>query len=241
MDDLLLCTPSKQSHMTKLEDLLKALLKNSLKISPKKCQLCRKELQYMSNTIFFQEKRVCVRPLQNRLDAIQRLKPPTTVKGCRTFAGMVNFLSIFWPDLQKLFKPIYNLTRKDREFIWGQEQQSAFDEIKNRLQKPPVLHIPIGKRRFHLYSDTSEYTMGSVLYQIQNGKPKLIAYASKRLPKAAKNYSTTELEMCGLAINIASFAYLLKKVDFDAILDHLALVHILKSKTEPATTKSKRC
>ena len=84
------------------------------------------------------------------------------------------------------------------------------------------------------------YATGSALYQIRNGKPKLIAYASKRLPDAAKNYSITELEMCGLAINIASFAHLLKRVDFDAIVYHLALVHILKSKTEPITTKIKR-
>ena len=85
MNDLLLFTPSKQSHMRKLEDLLKALLKNGLKISPKKCQLFRKELQYMGNTIFIQEKRVCVRPLYSRFEAIQRLRLPTTVKGCRSF------------------------------------------------------------------------------------------------------------------------------------------------------------
>ena len=96
------------------------------------------------------------------------------------------------------------------------------------------------KGRFHLYSDTSKYATGSALYQIQNGKPKLIAYASKRLPDAAKKYSITELEMCGVAINITSFAHLLKKVDFDAIVDHLALVHIPKSKAEPATTRIKR-
>ena len=71
-------------------------------------------------------------------------------------------------------------------------------------------------------------------------KPKLIAYVSKRLPEAAKNYSITELELCSLAINIASFVHLLKKVDFDAILDHLALTHIIKSKAEPATTRIKR-
>ena len=82
--------------------------------------------------------------------------------------------------------------------------------------------------------------MGSTLYQIQNGKPKLIAYASKRLPEAARNYSLTELEMCGLAINIASFSHVLKRVDFDAIVDHLALIHIIKSKAEPATTRIKR-
>ena len=104
-------------------------------------------------------------------------------------------------------KPIYDLTRKDRPFKWGQEQQTAFDEIKDRLQKPPVIHLPDGKGRFHLYSDTSKHTMGSALYQIQNGRSKLIAYACKRLPEVAKNYSITELEMCGLAINIASFAH----------------------------------
>ena len=91
--------PSKQSHMRKLEDLLKALLKNGLKISPRKCQLLKKELQYMGNTIFIQEKIVCVKPLHSRLEAIQKLNPPTTVKGCRHFAGMVNFLSIFCQDL----------------------------------------------------------------------------------------------------------------------------------------------
>ena len=77
--------------------------------------------------------------------------------------------------------------------------------------KPPVLYLPNSTGGFHLYSDTSEFATGSIFYQIQNGKPKLIAYASKRLPEAAKNYSITELELCGLAINIASFSHLLKE------------------------------
>ena len=71
MDDLLLFTLSKKSHISKLEDLLKALLKNRLKISPKKCQLFRTELQYMGNTIFIQDKRVCIKPLRSRLEVIE--------------------------------------------------------------------------------------------------------------------------------------------------------------------------
>ena len=78
------------------------------------------------------------------------------------------------------------------------------------------------------------------MYQIQNEKPKLITYASKRLPEAACNYSITELEMCGLAINIASFTHLLRKVDFDAVVDPLVIMHIMRSKVEPATTRIKR-
>ena len=60
------------------------------------------------------------------------------------------------------------------------------------------------------------------------------------MPEAAKNYSITELEMCRLAMNIAMFSHLLKKVDFDAVVDHLAITHIMRSKAEPATTRIKR-
>ena len=155
-----------------------------MKISPRKCQLFRKS--YNKWVILFLSKiRVCVKPLCSRLEAIQKLEPPSTTKGCRSFEGMVNFLSIFCQDLQKLLKPIYDLTRKGKPFKWQQEQQTTFEEIKSRLQKPPILHLPDGKGRFHLYSDTSKYATGSALYQIQNGKLKLIAYASKRLPEAA--------------------------------------------------------
>ena len=86
MDDLLLFMPSKKAHLGKLEDLLKALRRNGLKISPKKCQLFRTELQYMGNTIFIKEKRVCVKPLHSHLEVIQKLRPPiqpNNVKVCR--------------------------------------------------------------------------------------------------------------------------------------------------------------
>ena len=122
----------------------------------------------------------------------------------------------------------------------GKRTKEAFVEIKSRLQRPPVLHLPDQQGRLKLYSDTSKFVTGSALYQIQNGKLKLIAYASKRMLEAAKNYSITELEMCGLAINISSFAHLLKKVDFKAIVDHLAITHIMRSKAEPATTMIKK-
>ena len=240
MDDLLLFTSNKKVHMDKLEDLLKALRKNGLKISPKKCQLFTTELQYMENTMFINERRVCIKPLHSRLEVIQKVKAPTTAKQCKSFAGMVNFVSIFCPELQRLLKPIYDLTRKGRQFIWGKEQQDAFEEIKGGLQKPPVLHMPDKVGRFQLYSDSSKYATGGALYQIQNGKPKLIVYSSKRLPEAAHNYSITELEMCRLAINIASFAHLLRKVDFDAVVDHLAITQIIRSKVEPATNRIKR-
>ena len=126
------------------------------------------------------------------------------------------------------------------DHLFGERAAKLFDEIKCQLIKPPVLHMPNKTGRFHLYSDTSKFATGSALYQIQNGKPKLIVYMRKRLPEATQRYSTTELELWGLALDTASFSHLLKRVDFDAIVDHLALTHIIRSKVEPTTTRIKR-
>ena len=101
---------------------------------------------------------MCVKPLHSRLEIIQKLKLLPTVKGCRSVAGMVNFLSIFCQDLQKLLKPIYDLTRKGRSFIWEQEQQLAFEEIKKKLQK----HL------FYIYQITRK---DSTYIQIQVNMP----------------------------------------------------------------------
>ena len=157
MDDLILFTPSKVSHVNKSEDLLKSLLKNGLNTSPMKYQLFKTSLQYTGNEIFIDNKKVCMKPLRSRLEAIQKLQPPKTPKGCRSFVGVVNFLSMFCSELQKLLKPIYDLTRKGNPFYLGKEQQDSFEEIKYRLMKPPVLHMPNETGRFQLYSDTSKF------------------------------------------------------------------------------------
>ena len=77
----------------------------------------------MGNEIFIKGKRVCVKPLRNKLESIQKLQPPTAVKGCRSFIGMVSYLSMFCPELQKLIKSIYDLTGKGRQFVWGRNSK----------------------------------------------------------------------------------------------------------------------
>ena len=149
MADLLLFIPAKTSHLAKLENLLKVLCKNGLKISSKKCQLFKTELQYMGNTIFIKEKRVCEKPLRSRIEVIQKLKPPTMIKGCRSFAGMVNFVSIFCLDLQKLLKPIYDLTRKGRHFIWEKKSKLPLRKLKADYKNPQFCICQIRREDFN--------------------------------------------------------------------------------------------
>ena len=82
----------------------------------------------------------------------------------------------------------------------------------------------------------SKFAAGGVLYKIQNGWPKLIAYARKRMPAVIQNYSIDELKLCGLTINIAGFTHIYKRFDFDSVTDHLALAHIMRSKMDQLQT-----
>ena len=239
MDDLLIHS-TKADHWKLLEQLLKLMCKNRLRLSPKKCQLFKTNLIYMGNEFTITKRTMTITPLRSRTEAINKIPTPKTHKQCKSFCGVVNYLSLFCPDLQKLLKPIVELTRKGRPFIWGDTQEKAFREVKLRLKNPPVLHLPKADGRFILYSDTSIEGTGSSLWQIQEGKPKLIGYASKSLPDASSRYSVTELEMTGLLVNMNLWKNLLKHREFDAAVDHAAVAQIMKAKTEPPTTRIMR-
>ena len=239
MDDLLIHS-TKMAHWKLLEQLLRSTCKNGLRLSPKKCQLFKTKLTYMGNEFSINKRTMTITPLRSRTEAINKIPVPRTPKQCKSFCGVVNYLSLFCPDLQKLLKPIVDLTRKDRPFMWGETQEKAFNEVKLRLKNPPVLHLPRAEGRFILYSDTSIEGTGSSLWQIQEGKPKLIGYASKTLPEACSRYSVTELEMTGLLVNMNLWKNLLKHREFDAAVDHAAVAQIMKAKTEPATTRIMR-
>ena len=237
MDDLLI-HGFMGKHLHRLEALFKAMIKHRLKLSPEKCLLCMKHLTYMGNVFHINGSTISITPFQSRIEAIQKLQPPTNVKGCKSFCGVVNYLSIFCRHLQKLLKPIYDLTKKGRPFVWQEEQQQAFDTIEERMINPPILYLP--KPGGRLYCDSSRTHTDSSVWQVQEGKPRLIGYASKSLPAPAISYSVTELEMTGMAVNIHLWRHLLHRVEFDCAVDHRAIPYIMKAKTLPATTRIMR-
>ena len=236
MDDLLVHS-KKKNHLDRIIDLLRALIKHDLKLSPKKCQFFRTELVYMGNVFKVQKGKFVISPIKTRVEAILKTPTPISAKECKSFCGVVNYLSLFCPNLQKLLAPIYDLTRKGKPFLWTKNHQQTFDQIKNLLAKPPVLNLPDGTGRYNLYSDTSKTHADSALWQMQQGQNKLIGYASKSLPKACVNYGITELEMTGLMVNMENWKFYLGRKDFDAAVDHRAIPYIMKSKELPTTDR----
>ena len=239
MDDVLLHS-TKAAHRKLLEQLFQSMCKNGLKLSPKKSQLFRTKLTYMGNELVISKRTMTITPFRSRTEAISKIPTPKTAKQCKSCCGVVNYLSLFCPDLQTLLKPIVELSRKSRPFVWGQEQEKAFKEVKFRLTSPSVLHLLKAEGRFILYSDTSVEGIGSSLWQMQEGKARLLGYASKTLPQACSRYSVIELEMTGFLVNMNLWKNLLKHREFDAAVDHVAVAQIMKAKTEPATTRIMR-
>ena len=239
MDDCLVHS-NKQFHAKHLGALFQALINQGLKISPRKCQFFKNNISYMGSKMEITKEGITITPLRTRIEAIAKLLPPTNIRECRMICGVVNYVAMFLPYVRQVLKPIYQLTRKGVPFVWTDMHQEAFDQIKHNLCKQPVLYLPNSTDRFQLYSDTSQLATGAALAQIQEGQPRLVGYASKSLPEAAKNYSITELEMDGLVKNITSFHHYLARCEFDVIVDHSAIPYIMKSNHEPPTTRIKK-
>ena len=158
-----------------------------------------------------QKDKVCYTRLKDECDAIRNLESPKTLRQTRAFCGMVNFLSSFLPNLHRLLIPIYDLQKKAKKFKWTEEAEKAFNEIKKLLINPPILK--------------DEWVV--------------IGYHSKRLPKSAKNFGITKLELTGLLINIHGFMQLLHNRYFEVLVDHKAMEYMIKSKTESPTMRLK--
>ena len=228
-----------EEHMDDLMYLFKVLRKYSLKLSPHKCQFFKKKIVYMGLEFQIQGDKVCYTPLKDKCDAIRNLESPKTLRQTRAFCGMVNFLSSFLPNLQRLLIPIYDLQKKAKMFKWMDEAEIAFNEIKKLLVSPPVLKVPTPDGLFRPESDTSREGVGGTLLQEQGDEWIIIGYHSKRLPKSAKNFGVTELELIGLLVNIHGFMQLLCNRYFEVLVDHKAIEYMVKSKTESPTTRLK--
>ncbi len=191
----------------------------------------------MGQNILIHDGRPCINPCKSCIDAINAITTPKTLKDCRSFCGMVNFLGLFIKNLQTKLIPIYALTKKGVKFEWTPTCQQVFEDIKQALKSPPVLVMPNTTGLFQLQSDTSKIGCGAALFPVQNGVPRLCGYYSCKLPAAAQNYGITELELFGLTINITAFKNYLLHVFFEAYVDHSAIPWLMKAKTETKTTR----
>ena len=169
-----------------------------------------------------------------KIDIISKLPPPTNVKTIRHFLGHAGFYRRFIKDFSKIAKPLYKLLEKDAKFVWEEECQKSFQELKFHLTTAPIVRAPNWQLPFEVMCDASDLAIGAVLGQREDGKPHVVYYASKTLNEAQRNYTTTEKELLAVVYALDKFRAYLVGADIVIFTDHSALKYLLTKQNAKA-------
>ncbi|XP_021834473.1 uncharacterized protein LOC110774242, partial [Prunus avium] len=165
-----------------------------------------------------------------KIDTIEKLPPPTTVKGIRSFLGHAGFYRRFIQDFSKITKPLCNLLLKDVEFNFDSSCLEAFNVLKEKLTSAPIIVAPDWDLPFEIMCDASDYAVGAVLGQRRNKLLHVIYYASRTLNDAQRNYTTTEKELLAVIFSLDKFRSYLIGAKVIVYTDHSALKYLLSKK-----------
>lgn len=152
------------------------------------------------------------------------MKRPTTVREVRSFLGLASYYRKYVKGFSQIAKPLFHSTRKDNKFRWEDKTEVAFQELKNRLISAPILAFPQADgSEFILDTDASNYAIGAVVSQVQDGKERVISYGSRTLDKPERNYCVTRREMLAVVYFIKYFKHYLLGRPFRLRTDHGSL------------------
>lgn len=227
MDDLVIFSPTYEQHMKDLSDVLTKVQAAGLKIKPPKCSFAMKGIQYLGFII--SEKGVECDPATT--EKVKQFAVPQDIRDVRRFLGLTSYYRKFIHRYAFIAKPLYELLKDNVKFKWTEAEQKAFNELRDKLTSPPVLTYPDLNKPFLVATDASGFGVGAVLKQKDDqNKERVIAYASRVLNKAERNYSTTERECLALKFATQVFRPYLYGTKFTVITDHQSLVYLQSMK-----------
>ena len=221
IDDIIVFSNTFEDHLEHLRLVFLRLKDAGIKLKPTKCVLAKEKVQYLGHVISPGE----IRPDPDNVSKIRDLEAPTTVKQVRTLLGMASYYRSFVKDFSKRARPLTELTRQDVAFRWGEEEESAFEDLKEALTTEPVLTLPDFTKPFILMTDGSSTGLGAVLGQHKDGEPRerVISYASRRTNRLEESYSACELECLALVWATKHFREYILGRTTEVITDHWAL------------------
>ncbi|KAL9371998.1 hypothetical protein Peur_034242 [Populus x canadensis] len=164
---------------------------------------------------------------KSKVEVIQKLPTPRTVKDVRSFLGHAGFYRRFIHSFSTIAKPLCNLLSQDVQFDWTSKCQEAFEKLKGLLTTAPIMQAPDWSLPFELMCDASDFAVGAVLGQRKDKKPHVIYYASKTLNDAQLNYTTTEKELLAVVFALDKFRSYLVGSLVIVFTDHAALKYLL--------------
>ncbi|GJT95945.1 putative reverse transcriptase domain-containing protein [Tanacetum coccineum] len=222
IDDIVIYSRNQEEHANHLRIILELLRKDKLYAKFSKCDFWIRIVQFLRHLIDSQG--LHVDPA--KIEAVKNWTSPTTPTEVRQFLGLAGYYRRFIKGFSKIAKPLTKLTQKNKNYIWGEEQESAFQLLKQKLYEAPILALPEGDDDFFVYCDASFQGLGVVLMQ----REKVIAYASQQLKPYDENYTTHDLELGAVVFALKIWRHYLYGTKCTVFTDHKSLQHILRQK-----------
>lgn len=230
IDDIIIFGSTFAEHISRLDEVLNRIKKAGLKLKPEKCNLLQVEVVFLGHVV----SKKGVRPDPNNIAKILQWPVPSNAKQVKQFVATGSYYRRFVKDFAKIAKPLTELTKQGVQFIWNEKCEKAFADIKKALISPNVMGYPSNDAgNFLLDVDASGVGLGAVLSQMQDGRERVIAYASRTLNRAESNYCVTERELLAVVYFVQYFRQYLLGRKFLVRTDHQALVWLFRLK-EPS-------
>jgi hypothetical protein len=222
LDDIVVFSNTFDEHLQRLRNVLTRLRQANLTLKPSKCFFAHFKVSLLGYVVSQEG----LLPDESKLTAIQKFPTPKKVKDVQSFLGMCNYYRKFIKNFSQIARPLHDLTRKDIDFVWTSEHQNTFEELKHKLLTTPVLTHYDPKRDIELRVDACGYGIGGVLLQQHEEKWHPVAYISRSLTKAEKNYTVSELEALAVVWSLSYLRHLVYGKHIRIITDHHALCQL---------------
>ena len=203
LDDIIVISSTFEQHLERLSALFDRLKSANLKLKPSKCKLFQLKVKFFGSVVSAEG----IEPDPDKLTAISEWPVPQNLTEVRAFIGLASYYRRHVEGFSKIAKPLSDLTRKSQPFVWGPEQQTAFETLKYCLTHYPILAPPLPEGRYIIDTDASDFAMGAVLQQEQNGVVRVIAYASRTFDAAHRAYCTTRKELAAVIYALKEFRH----------------------------------
>ncbi|XP_064487549.1 uncharacterized protein K02A2.6-like [Ornithodoros turicata] len=226
LDDILVTGKTDEDHLRNLEAVLKTLLEKGVRVQRDKCDFFKPRLEYLGHLIDSES----IRPTQEKVKAVLCAPTPKDKRQLKSFLGMINYYGKFLPNLSSVLHPLNNLLCKDKPWIWDSKCQNAYEEVKDMLASTAVLTHYDPAKPIQLGCDASPYGVGAVLSHIGPDGIRPIAYASRTLSSAERNYSQLEKEGLALVFAVKKFHAYIYGRHFQLLTDHKPLQFIFGPK-----------
>ena len=235
IDDLIIFSQSLEAHIVHLQKVFSILLSNGLKINFEKCAFFKTEVNLLGHVLSING----LLPMPEKTKVILNWIPPKNVTQLKSFLGAVGYYRKFIKNFSQSANPLFELLKKNSKFIWSESCNLAFQELKDKLTKAPILNPPDFNKPFLIRTDASRTGLGGVLLQVKNDSTEVpICFESRTLTAAELNYSVTDLEGKAVYHCVRKFKPYFSGSPFTTIVftDHKPLVSIFKQ-VEPLSSR----